>query len=252
MSAKIKPQEVPLTPDQENARQKMLASPCPYCSNPKLYQVPLSGEAGEEITSGIARIGKFWKRTDGDEGMLLVKNRSYGEHWGIHISGKHFIDRFKDFSIDILSFKSKYRPWMIPAPSHLFWLEAGPTEIARMMHFSICRITHMKSPVVIDAHRWFSHGAQITVHSFPKELTSAGAGVLKEAMEFFRPEERGAPKFKLVDIVRAIQKIGEEATQAEVAKGLGVAPRTLQRWADRNGLSTWGEVKERYKNSEIW
>jgi hypothetical protein len=238
---------------EENARQKMLETPCPYCSDPQRFQGPLGTSSGEEITHNIAKVGKFWNRAEGDAIMLPVKAKLYGDRWRMLISGKHFINRFKDFNLEILSFKSEFSPWSLPPPFYLLALTAGPPESYRGTRFNVCRITHQKSPIVVDAHKWWSHeGAEISIYKFPKELVSVNINALKEAMEFFRPETRGAPRFSTADLVEAIKKFGGSATLTAVAKELGVTRQALQFWARRSGMESWNEVMEKYKDVEIW
>ena len=69
-------------------------------------------------------------------------------------------------------------------------------------------------------------------------------------LEFFKIETRGEPKVSELEISAAMRKLGADATQAEVANGLQVTVRTLQRWAGRNGFQSWEEVKGRFLNIE--
>jgi hypothetical protein len=242
-----------LTAEQETARHKMLASPCPYCADPNHYQRELTGKpTPEKLGNGIARVGKFWAR-DKEAGMLQAVSRDYGDHWRIHIGGKHFIERFKDFSLDIISFESTAGAWHSASHAMLFRLSAAPPDIARYQKFSfnLARLTHKKSSIVVDAHTWFSHGSVFTVHHVPQEILSGDVTVMREALEFFRPETRGTPKFTEVDLVKSMQKVGKDATLTAVAKELNVTRQTLQFWARRGGMESWDKVKERYSNAEL-
>lgn len=236
----------------EAGRKEMLSSECPYCSDPKKYQNISSDKPETENGFLIARVGKFWKRSVGTSNMLAVKSHFYGDHWRIHISGKqHFIERFKNFDLDILTFKSKYSPWSVPGPLFLTFLIAAAKDTE--FQFSVCRITHKKSPLIVEAHKWFSHGTMVTVRGFPakeNEFTSADLDVIKEAMEFFRVETRGQPKITPGDVAKAIQELGSDATQAAVAKELGVTGSALRAWAVRSGMRNWESVKDHYRNTE--
>jgi DNA-binding transcriptional regulator YiaG len=71
---------------------------------------------------------------------------------------------------------------------------------------------------------------------------------LKQALfEAFLTRSVGAPpKIPRDKLVKAIRELGDDATQAAVAKELGVDIRTLRRWAERNGMQDWQEVKAFY------
>jgi hypothetical protein len=237
---------IKLTAKQEAARKRMLGSPCPYCSHPKKFQQPLSGEGRADHASGIARVGKFWAR-DEPNGMLLVTSYDHGEYFSIPIKSKHFIPRFKDFSLNIISFESGFSPWVYASDALLFGLSAAPSDITRFNKFSlnVARVTHKKSAVVVDTHTWFSHGTLLTVHHVPSELSSADITVMQEALEFFRPETRGAPKIKRADMWAAVKKLGSNATQPRVAAELKVGESTIGAWLKRERI-TWAELKSQF------
>jgi hypothetical protein len=241
------------TAAQKKAIQKMLASPCPYCLDPKKFQRELKEKGHLDHTGGIARVGKFWKRGD-TPGMLTVDSYDCGDYFYIPISNEHFIPRFNDFNLSIISFESQYSPWTYASDNALFIFSAAPSDLTRGHKFglNVARVAHKKSSVVVDSHTWFSHGTILTVHHVPKELSSTDVTVMQEALEFFRPETRGAPKFNTVNLVRAIQKLGEKATQAAVAKELGVTPQALRAWANRSNLKNWEQVINRYGKTELW
>ncbi len=248
MSTKLKPQQGPLTPDQESAKQKMLATPCPYCTDPERYQGSLKGEVLNDRKMEVARIGKFWKRPVEVGAMFVATSHDYDDHWQFKIPGKNFIDRFKNFSIDVVSFESEYSTWHYASYAPLARLTANPDTRS----FNVCRITHEKSPIIVEAHTWFNHHTMITVRGVPVgEFKSADLDVVQEAMEFFRTETRGEPKIDNISLVKALQKFGEKAMPKDVAKELGVGSSTLREWRARQGLS-WDELKERYLKTENW
>jgi DNA-binding transcriptional regulator YiaG len=250
--SRITIEEVKLTPEQVAARQKMLASPCPYCSDPKLYQRELTEKGRLSHTGGVAPVGKFWAKDDESGNRLLgmVKAPSYdhGDYFRITFGGKQFIPRFKDFGLEIISFESKYSPFYSASNALLFMLSAAPPDIARNNKFSfnVARVTHKKSPVVVDAHTWFSHGTVLIVHHVPQKLTSADVTAMQEALEFFKPETRGTPKLTTAAISEAIKQIAADSkpTQAAAAKALEVSESALEKWRRRNGFETWGGVVE--------
>jgi hypothetical protein len=184
--------------------------------------------------------------------MVSAPTYDHGDYWCIPIGSEHFIPRFKDFKLEIINFKSPYSPFFWASDALLFMLSAAPPDIARHNKFglNVARLTHKDSPVVIDAHTWFSHGSLLTLHHVPKEISSTDITVMQEALEFFRPETRGAPKIKAVDLFKAIKALGEEATQAKVAERLGVSDRTVRDWVKREGW-TWDKLTRGYLSGQI-
>jgi len=235
---------VQLTKAEKQAVQKMLVSPCPYCSKPNKFQEELKGKGRVDHQTWLARVGKFWKRDDAPS-MLAVDAYDCGDYFNISISSEHFTARFKDFKLNIINFEAEYSGWSHASDSLLFLLSAAPSDIARFKKFglNVARVTHENSPVVVDAHTWFSHNTILTIHHLPSELSSADVTVMQEALEFFRPETRGAPKIRLPDIEAAMDKLGKQATQAQVAAEIGVAGGTLSEWLKRKGV-TWRDVRE--------
>lgn len=248
LHSKLVPQQVPLTQEQEGARQRMLAEPCPYCSDPKSFQRELSGEGRADHETGIARVGKFWARDDAG-GMLVAVSYDHGDYWRVPIGGEHFIDRFKDFKLDILSFKAPYSAWGFASSGSLFLLTAAPADLAGSNKFplNVARVSHNHSPVVVDAHTWFSHGTVLTVHHLPRQLSSADVTAMREALEFFRPETRGGPpKITEARLRAALAEAGADATQLDVARRLKVTEQGLIKWRAKRGLKSWQEVLSRY------
>jgi hypothetical protein len=241
--------QVKQTPEQKAAAEKMLASPCPYCSDPAKFQRELKGKGRKDHEGLITRAGKFWKR---GEGMFRTESYDHGDHFRITIGSKNFIPRFKDFRLDIISFPAEYSPFFWASHYFLFLLDAAPSDLARRNKFglNVTRITSRKSPVVLDAHTWFSHGTLLTFHHVPKEMSSADVSAMREALEFFRPETRGAPKVKDIEVFQAIKALGKDATQAKVAKRLGVGKSTLGDWLKRVGW-TWSDLKRSYLAGDI-
>jgi hypothetical protein len=238
-------QEVPVIGEQKAAREKLLASPCPYCSDPKTFQRELTGKGRADHKTQIARVGKFWTRAE--RGMVLLTSYDHGDYFCIPVGSKHFAPRFKDYHLDIISFPASGRPFFHASQHLLFIVDAAPSDIVRHTKHSlnVARVTNKNSAVIVDAHTWFSHGTILTVHHIPKELSSADITVMQEALEFFRPETRGAPKIKAADVFKTIKALGAGVTQAEAAKRLGVGKSTLGDWLKREGR-TWNELKRSY------
>jgi hypothetical protein len=93
----------------------------------------------------------------------------------------------------------------------------------------------------------------ITVRGFnTSDFKSGDVGVVKEALEFFREEERGKPKITELTLVKALRKLGGDATQVAVAHELDVNPRAIQKWTSRVGLKSWEDVKRRYERTKLW
>jgi hypothetical protein len=239
------------TPAEKAAADEMLASPCPYCSDPATFQRELKGKGRKDHETGIARVGKFWRR-DEEQGMIRVWAYDHGDYFRMAFGGEHFIPRFKDFRLDVINFPAKYSPFFWASDSLLFMIDAAPSDLARRNKFglNVARVSHKKSAVVVDAHTWFSHGTILTLHHIPKEISSADVTAMQEALEFFRPETRGAPKIKAADLFQAIKALGTGATQAQVAERLGVGKSTLGDWLKREGW-TWNELKQSYLGGQI-
>jgi hypothetical protein len=98
-------------------------------------------------------------------------------------------------------------------------------------------------------HWWPSHDFIFTVKSFNPERDFDS---LARFLKLFKPETRGAPKIKEVELVGAIRRLGTKATQAATAKEIGVSPQALRQWAARKGIHAWGEVKSQYKTTEVF
>jgi hypothetical protein len=237
----LKVQEVPIVGEQKAAREKMLASPCPYCSNPQLYLRELGGRSQREVEMGINPIGKFWGSHITRGYMARIKSHFYGDHWRIRLGGELFSERFREYTIEIASFPADYSPWHFANYALLTRLTASPEP--RKFPFDVCRITHKRSPIIVEAHTWFSHRTMITMHGLPTaNLPSEDVTVMQGALEFFRPETRGAPKVDKAKLVQAVMLEGMEATQKSVAKRLGVTDRAIRDWLAREGL-TWEQFK---------
>lgn len=249
--AGIEVREVKSTPAEKAARDEMLATPCPYCSDLATFQRELKGRGRKDHESGIARIGKFWRK---EQGMVSAWSYDHGDYFRMSFEDEHFIQRFKDFRLDIINFEARYTPFYWASHSLLFMVDAAPSDIARRNKFglNIARVTHKKSAVVVDAHTWFSHNSILTVHHIPKELSSLDVTVMQEALEFFRPETRGAPKIKFqdADVFQAIKALGAGATQTQVAKRLGVSKSTISDWLKRAGWA-WDNLKREYLEGRI-
>jgi hypothetical protein len=196
----------------------------------------------------ISRAAKFWRR-DGESGMLRVKSKDYGDHWGLKIAGKHFIDKFKDFTVEIMAFPSPYYSSFVPTPFELMEFYAKGKDL-HAKHIDVVRITRKKSPVIVDAHKWFSHGAMVTIHGMPQRMMPDDARAMRGALELLIPETRGEAKISEVDLLLAIQRQGEKATQKNVARALGVSDRALRGWLAKRSKD-WEGIKAESAHTEI-
>lgn len=229
----------------------MLATPCPYCSDPAAHQRKLKGRGRKDHETGYARIGKFWSRDD-EGGMVVLTSYDHGDYFRVPVDGERFIQRFKDFHLDIISFPATSSPFFWASYSPLFLYDAAPSDLARRNKFglNVSRVTHKKSAVVVDSHTWFNHDSLLTVHHIPKKISSFDITVMQEALEFFRPETRGAPKVKDAELFQAIKALGAGVTQTQVAKRLGVSKSTVSEWLKRQGWA-WDELKRGYLEGRI-
>ncbi len=238
---------------------------CPFCSNPNFLAAATKGRATKAKVRlpFHARQEKFW-RADLREYNTTVTTgaEKRGEYLHTPFYGDDFEPRWRDFTVDVIGVEAnevifpRDSDRVIPSPPTPFFFFAPSAFDAltpyRYQHFFIARITHNLSNIELIVHWWPTHGRRFKMlSSLIPEETNDDINVITEAMEFFRVETRGEPKLTESDVVKAIQKLGDEATQVSVASELGVTARTVQRWAARNGLLTWEEVKERYSSASV-
>ena len=238
---------------------------CPFCENPNFLADAGRGRATKiEIRLPYyTRQEKFW-RSDLREYNATVTTgvEKRGEYLHTSFYGDDFEPRWRDFTVEVLGVEADQvifprdddRVISGPPTPFFFFTSVASDALTtvRYQHFFIARITHSLSSVELIVHWWPTHGRRFKMlGSLIPEEANDDISVITEAMEFFRVETRGDPKLTEGDVVKAIQKLGDEATQVSVAKALGVTARTVQRWAARNGLQTWDEVKERYSSASV-
>ncbi len=241
---------------------------CPYCTNPELFRDIQLRESKPEDHMLIPRQGKFWQALESENRPYkIVPFSNEGDHFRITLykghpgTGKYFTDKFKHFKLDLIGLSVGHAPSAQGGnPFFLRDTRVEATLLGRVRYhstpketilFAGCRVRHDQSPIEIQAHWWHSHGTIIKVLGFEHDdPTNKGVKVLKDAMGFFEAETRGQPKFTELQLMKAIQKHGEGATQAKIAKELGVGDRTLRDWTTRMGVS-WEGVKERYQKAEV-
>jgi len=71
--------------------------------------------------------------------------------------------------------------------------------------------------------------------------------IAKDVMEFFWVETRGGAKITEREIRTALAKLGDKATQVATASAMNVSESALEKWRQRQGISTWQNVVKRYK-----
>lgn len=164
--------------------------------------------------------------------------------------------RWKDYTIELLGhlyntvppeppiFNRKWLAWFQRIEQH----DAEGRSLHRWTLFNGYHITH-KTGWSMDAHWWDSHDLIFTVKDFKPERDFDS---LTQFLKLFKPETRGHPKINNVDLVKALRKVGEDATQRAVAEEMGVTGSALRAWATRNGLENWQRVKECYRYTELW
>ncbi len=238
---------------------------CPFCSNPDFLAAATKGRATkiEVLLPFHVRQEKFWRADLREYNTTVTADaEKRGEYLHTPFYGDDFEPRWRDFTVDVIGVEAnevifpRDSDIVIPSPPTPFFFFAPSAFDAltpyRYQHFFIARITHNLSNIELIVHWWPTHGRRFKMlSSLIPEETNDDINVITEAMEFFRVETRGEPKLTESDVVKAIQKLGDEATQVSVASELGVTARTVQRWAARNGLLTWEEVKERYSSASV-
>ncbi len=201
--------------------QANTANPCPYCASPDLF----------------------------NEALALPKLRSI-------VTEKNLPERLKGFTVQILWTETKENLWHPLPPLFFSYTHESTPDKKSWQHgvYFACRFTHKSNPIIVDMHWWEPpHGRIVTLRGIPDAgASSQDLKLINEVLKLLRAEARGAPKIDKVELIEAIQKQGAKATQSEVATELGVAAKSLQRWARRNGFQTWEEVKRNYAQMRIF
>ncbi|MBA3767634.1 MAG: hypothetical protein H0W99_11730 [Acidobacteria bacterium] len=169
-----------------------------------------------------------------------------------HINGeKQFGGAFQAYDVDLVGVGFNKRPPLAPGP---FFHRSGPIKYGpgakpqgpTYLSYNGCRITHRETGITVDVHWWMTHGLIATLKNLPSGQVKNGIAIAQKALGFFAMERRGNPKIGEETISTALQKLGPEATQREIAQELKVTERGLEKWRERHGFSTWDEVKARY------
>jgi DNA-binding transcriptional regulator YiaG len=239
--------------------KKQTIPPCPYCANPDLFNAQ-SEQGGRALVGGIVNMrGKYWQRPSNRHASLRTfPEFIYKEQRRFRIEGKkEFIKRFQGFNVEVIGLELVIMPIMSEGPG---FHQAMPAGFDRMTNeervktplrfYNACRITHEKTQIVLDAHAWSTHGLLMTFRNLPTSPTKETEAVLRLLLDFFKAETRGAPKVLEYEVIKAIQKLGEKATQDAVAKELAVSKRTLRDWTARHGMN-WQAAKQKYENARI-
>jgi hypothetical protein len=235
-----------------------MKEPCPYCATEDLITEVLGLPETGETPAPYVRIGNYLRETPqlGKPSTVFGKGSTRGEWWVIEYSDKALAERLKGFKVQLIG---KAFEWPIVWPPGPFFQlttekNADGSGWLNGLYFAY-RMTHKQAKgLAIDVHYWPTHGRRFEVRGISDEgLTPAEMRVVNNGLKLLRKESRGVkPPFDKIDVIKAIQKHGQDATQRAVAKALHVTPRSLQRWTERQGLSSWTEVRDRYLQTEVW
>ncbi len=241
---------------------------CPFCLDPGYYIDRFLRGRAKSVEVKVPtwrRQERFWNQNISKDvsGLVVAQAEQCGDSLRVPFFGDDFEPRWKDYTVKVYGVETLGEAFFplaknqttLDLPAPFFYLQYKTQKHdPRLLYqqFFACRITHKLSNVELLVHWWPSHGRRLQVSSslFPEE-TNGDIEILTTAMEFFRVEARGEPKFTEGDIAKAMQKLGDNATQSEVASELRVTARTLQRWASRNGLADWDAVKARYAGKDL-
>jgi hypothetical protein len=241
-------------------------SSCPYCADPTLLDAP-EGEPGEETYPVPHGGGRFWRKSGAPS---ILHGFSFGARWVADVPSEYFSKMFADFSVRIVGVEiGFFLPGFVEPPppfsNHLLmhlrgrlpFVPApakGSAPTVAYILFSGCVINHENGGVEVRAHWWPSHGwiihQQVALTASDPVERNAQLEHAYKALDFFLLETRGAPKVKDADVFQTIKALGQGATQAEVAKQLGVGKSTIGDWLKRNDWK-WNELKRRYLGGEI-
>lgn len=234
--------------------------PCPYCMRPEIF------EPRADLLEGVSRpglgelthlIGKYWQRRDVPHpNVRSFPSRLYrGGEIHFDISGReNFTEPYQGFDVEVIGLEFPFRPMQSAGPGFHQVVTYKPgtrrtdkvREVEKAVSFNACRITHRKTGVIADAHAWESHGLLIIVKHLPKNPTGGAIKAAGALLAFFTLDYRGAPKITRDFIMDAFEKLGSDATQAAVARELGVTERALQMWGKREGKERWSDMRESF------
>ncbi len=238
---------------------------CPFCSNLNYLEDFTKGRAKKIMTPfpSWRRHYKFWeqeiqKRLE-DEATVETEQR--GKFLRTAFDEGNFEERWQGFKVEVFGIESEGEPFLprnservsIDPPGPFFFsstslpkLKEGD-ETPYYKQFFICRITHKSNDILLVAHWWPTHGRVINLQSplspFP---VNSDLNVIKDALDFFQAETRGAPaKLNLELVSDVVRRLGTNVTQKAAADELQVTEHGLEKWRARQGMVTWKEVVSR-------
>jgi hypothetical protein len=227
--------------------KKTTIPPCPYCADPALLDAP-KGKGGPElsVSPGDWRI---WRG-----GAPYLEAKIYGPRFVAVVPAKHLAEKFAGFSARLVGVNVGLGFNSTAAPPMFDYQILGAID-------SIVEGSNLFSAWVVEdgevetrAHWWPTHETIINQRLALSAKDPAGRNAELEAarlaLSFFELETRGAPKLTTVEVVQAVQRLGDKATLARVAEELKVGERTLHDWRRRQKL-TWAQVKDRFMNATV-
>jgi hypothetical protein len=166
---------------------------------------------------------------------------------------------WKDFKFELRGYKfyspPHFSPPHVPTSSIAFHVLEYPPEAPKNRFWLVYNdylITYTDQWSV-RVHWWPEHGFIVSIHGLDLEhydqRTFTQINRVLKDFAVRGPERRGNPKITNITLIKALKKLGLEATQTSVATELEVTTRALQLWAGRNGLDGWSQVRSSYKDT---
>jgi hypothetical protein len=235
------------------ATQESATVPCPYCSNPNIFEKAFATPIERRETTWLPRVRNIWRATSDASKPIKVKEDIRGDYRIITVTGDDLAEHLSDFTIEILGVRFIEEP-PFPPPDQ-FFRQGGEVhydahtgiELRLWYLFNVYRITHNKTDLVIDVHWWHEHGRIVTIQDFaPAGVSPVEIQVINETLKLFRIETRGGVKITEERIRQVLAESGASLTQKDAAWRLNVTENGLEKWRARRGISTWQEVVERF------
>jgi hypothetical protein len=222
--------------------------PCPYCADPALLDAP-KGRGGLEMPV-VPKGERFWR--SGPPSLLTA--RQYGARFVAPVAAEQIDERFAAFTVRLVGVNGGWG-FKSPLPPPMFDYQiCGSVD---SVHAGLTLFSAWVAEgygVETRAHWWPTHETIINQRLALSAKDPAGRNAELEAarlaLSFFELETRGAPKLTTVEVVQAVQRLGDKATLARVAEELKVGERTLHDWRRRQKL-TWAQVKDRFMNATV-
>lgn len=239
---------------KKNGRPEV--TPCPYCARPEMFEPRTDSPEGVSRLGELTHIvGKYWQRQDVEyPNVRSFPSRLYkdGEVRFIIEGRDNFTGPYQGFDVEVIGLDFPFRPMQSAGPGfhQCITYKSGTRrtdkvqEVEKVRSFNACRITHRETGVIAHAHAWDTHGLLVTVKQLPKNPTGPAIKAAGTLLVFFSLEYRGAPKITRDFIMDAFEKLGTDATQAAMARELGVTERALQKWAEREAIKGWEQMRE--------